>query len=235
MAGGYPSLARTEEIVDLYVKGGCDAIEWSLPPRDPYIDPPYIAEKMRIARSQCDDYNEYLKKISAVKSKYPSLEIILLLYKETIIDIKPSLLTAFCRENGIKTILSGNLDDDQLIKELMEGGLKIASSINYTMYQSEIDLLRKCNGFIYVQAMPTESDLLAGRGRETLPLAIARIRQLGIDRPIYCGVGIRKPEDVRYIKQCGGQGFFLGSVLIKYYNEQDKLVETIKEYKEAAD
>ena len=45
-------MEKSLEIAELYVRAGCDAIEWSLPPKDPYVDPPYIAEKMQKAREQ---------------------------------------------------------------------------------------------------------------------------------------------------------------------------------------
>lgn len=233
LAGGYPSIQKSSEIAALYLKGGCDAIEWSLPPRDPYIDPPYIADIMRLARAACDDYEVYLKQIENFHKEHPQAEIILLLYQETVEDLTPQRLVSFCRANGIQTILSGNLRDTALTQTLLDGGLEIAASMNYTMLPEELEMLSRSNGFVYLQAMPTPDDLQAGRGKETLKKAVETVRAMGIDRPIYCGVGIRKPEDIAFIKQSGGDGFFLGSLLIQYYNDPEKLVQTIQQFKQA--
>lgn len=54
-----------------------------------------------------------------------------------------------------------------------------------------------------------------------------------MDCPVYCGIGIRSPQDVTFIRESGGQGFFLGSTIMQYYEEPEKLTETIRAYKEA--
>ena len=233
LACGYPTLEKSLEMAELYVQAGCDAIEWCLPPKDPYVDPPYIAEKLRQARSGCGDYEVYLKELAAFRKKYPQVEIILLLYQETVLELTAKRLIAYCREQGIETILSGNLSDETACRELMAGGLKIAASINYTMYPQEFELIKAANGFIYAQALPSPEDLAAGRGRETLKKAIDKLREMGIDRPVYCGVGIRSPQDIAFIRQSGGQGFFLGSTIMQYYDEPEKMMQTIRAYKEA--
>jgi len=235
LAGGYPTMEKSLEMAELYLQAGCDAIEWSLPPRDPYVDPPYIAEKMLKAREGCSDYEIYLEKLAKFCRKFPEAEIILLLYQETIRELTPRRLVEFCRENGIETILSGNLSDEAAKAELMEAGIKIAASMNYTMYEEEISQVCSGNGFVYMQAMPTQQDLEAGRGRETLKAAIDRLREMGVTRPVYCGVGIRSPEDIAFIRESGGQGFFLGSAIMKYYDEPEKLTEIIRAYKEAGE
>ena len=228
-------MEKSVEMAALYLDGGCDAIEWSLPPRDPYVDPPYIAEKMRLARSLCGDYEVYLEQIAKFRAAHPQAEVILLLYQETVCELTPQRLVDFCKANGIDTILSGDLRDTALKRALMEGGLKLAASMNYTMYPEELEMIRSSSGFVYMQAMPGPDDLKAGRGKETLKIAIKKIRELGIDRPVYCGVGIRRPEDISFIRDCGGQGFFLGSILMQHYDDPQKLVETIRAYKEAGE
>lgn len=226
-------MEKSLEMAEVYVQAGCDAIEWCLPPKDPYVDPPYLREKILQGRSECSDYETHLKELAAFRKKFPQVEIILLLYQETVLELTTERLTAYCREHGIDTILSGNLSDETARKEIMEGGLKIAASMNYTMYPEEFESVCAANGFVYVQAMPSPEDLKAGRGRETLKIAIDILRELGVDRPVYCGVGIRSLQDVAFIRESGGQGFFLGSTIMQYYEEPEKLMETIRAYKKA--
>lgn len=228
-------MEKSLEIAELYVKAGCDAIEWSLPPKDPYVDPPYIAEKLQKARKACGDYEVYLEKLQGFCRRFPDTEIILLLYQETILELSPGRLAAFCRDNGIETILSGNLTDEAAKARLMQEGIKIAASMNYTMHPEEVSRVCSSNGFVYMQALPSQRDLDEGRGRETLKKAIELLREKGVARPVYCGVGIRRPEDVAFIKESGGQGFFLGSALMQYYEEPERLAEVIRCYKAAGE
>lgn len=233
LACGYPTIEKSLEMAEVYVQAGCDAIEWCLPPKDPYVDPPYIGAKLRQARRGCADYEVYLKELAAFRKKFPQVEIILLLYQETVLELTTERLITYCREHGIDTILSGNLSDETVRKELMGSGIKLAASINYTMYPEEFELACTANGFVYVQAMPSPEDLKAGRGRETLKMIIDKLREMGVDRPVYCGVGIRSPQDITFIRESGGQGFFLGSTIMQYYEKPEKLAETIRAYKEA--
>lgn len=226
-------MEKSLEMAELYVQAGCDAIEWCLPPEDPYMDPPYIGAKLRQARNRCGDYEVYLKALAAFRKKFPQVEIILLLYQETVLELGTKRLIAYCHEHGIGTILSGNLSDETARREIMESGLEIAASVNYTMYPEEFEAVCSANGFVYVQAIPSPEDLKAGRGRGTLKTIIDKLRESGVDCPVYCGIGIRSPQDVTFIRESGGQGFFLGSTIMQYYEEPEKLTETIRAYKEA--
>lgn len=233
LAGGYPTMEKSLEAAELYLRGGCDAIEWCVPPKDPYADPPYIAEKLRQAREVCGDTMTHLRAIADFRRRHPEAEVILLAYQEILEELTAEYTADFCLENGIRTVLSGNLDDRTIIETLTQKGIEVAASMNYTMYPQELERVKSGNGFIYLQAMPSQEDLAAGRGPETLRKMVETLRAMGIDRPIYCGVGIRKPEDVAFIRESGGQGFFLGSSLIQYYDEPQCLIETIQAYKKA--
>lgn len=234
LAGGYPTLPQSLAAAGWYAEGGCDAIEWSFPPRDPYLDPDYIAEKMRQAYAQCPDYTAHQGAVAAFRSKHPTTEIFLLLYQQTILEIGCEALLAFCKKNQISTIISADLRDAAAVQILTEGGLQIAVSVTYALTPAEIAAAQNSNGFVYMQAMPTPQDIAAGHGRDTLAAGIQMLRAAGIRRPIYCGVGIRSPQDVAFIHGCGGDGFFVGSGILQYYDNPTRLKEEIAAYKAAA-
>lgn len=234
LPSGYPTIEKSMQIAQLYVDAGCDAIEWCIPPENAYADPPYISNILALARKQCDSYHDYFKTLYIFRKRNPDVDIILLLYQEIIEAIGVDELSALCNKLKINTILSGNLTCQTLREQLMQHGLKIAASINYTMTKDEIDLVCSVNGFVYMQAFPSETDKLAGRDRDTLKKGIALLRELGVSRDIYCGVGIRSPEDIKFIKECGGQGFFLGTALLKNYNDLEKVKSTIAAYRAVA-
>ncbi|MEA5068089.1 MAG: tryptophan synthase subunit alpha, partial [Christensenellaceae bacterium] len=79
------------------------------------------------------------------------------------------------------------------------------------------------------QARPT-----TGRVNEKYPLLsdlIAHLRAEGIDRPIYCGVGIHQPEDARMARQAGADAVFVGSTILKLYDDKQALIRKIHEFK----
>ena len=70
-------------------------------------------------------------------------------------------------------------------------------------------------------------------GFEKLETCIRYLRERKVSEPIYCGAGIKEPEDAARVKAAGGNGFFVGSSIIKLYSEPDKLAEMIRAYKDA--
>ncbi|AQP51454.1 hypothetical protein [Tessaracoccus flavescens] len=68
----------------------------------------------------------------------------------------------------------------------------------------------------------------------TLAACIARLRELGVRRPIYCGVGVATPADYPMVEESGGDGDFVGSTILKLYDQPVKLAETIGQFKASA-
>lgn len=91
----------------------------------------------------------------------------MLLYQETVLELGTKRLIAYCHEHGIGTILSGNLSDETARREIMESGLEIAASVNYTMYPEEFEAVCSANGFVYVQAWPPRKTEGGKRARDT--------------------------------------------------------------------
>ena len=71
---GYPTIEKSIEMAGRYIEGGCDAIEVSIPPKDPYRDSAFLQELYRVALAQTDDYSKYLEGIGRMTEQYPSTE-----------------------------------------------------------------------------------------------------------------------------------------------------------------
>ena len=98
------------------------------------------------------------------------------------------------------------------------------------MDESEIEVSKNSNGFVYMQAKPIGCD--ASPKYPTLADCIARLRQEGIDREIYCGVGIYTPDDIEMAKAAGADGVFVGSTILKAQNDIPNMKNIIKSLKE---
>ena len=229
---GYPTLEKSIEMADYYVQGGCDAIEVSIPPENPYRDGPFIQELMRTALRGCDDYDRYLDGIRELASRYPKTKFFLLLYHEVIMKIGAERICRFCQENGIENIISGDLHDEEALKALRENGIRLARAVNYQMKEEDIRRCVETDGFTYMQAFLSEGQT-AKPGFEDLRTCIRYLRERKVSEPIYCGAGIRNPADAARVKAAGGNGFFVGSSIIRWYENPKEIVKLIAEYKQA--
>lgn len=232
LCGGYPSVDESMAMAEHYVKGGCDAIECSLPPKDPNRDGEFIRNLMHIAYEKCHDYEVYLQAIKKFKQKHPETEVFLLLYNEVIMKIGADRLRDFCKETGIQYVISGDLKDEKMIEIFREYGIKLARVANYKMQEEDIQRCIETDGFTYMQAFPNPGQYIKP-GFEELDVCMKYLRERKVSEPIYCGGGIKGPADAARVKAAGGNGFFVGSSIIKLYDDPEALEKLIREYKDA--
>lgn len=230
---GFPTIERSIDIARLYAMGGCDALELSFPAINPHREGAYIAERMQIAYKACSDYDAYMDATISYSKEYPQVEIFPLLYEEVILKIGAEKIVEFCKKANITTILSADFNDEHARTVVLENGIKIASPVTIKMEEADIKNALRNNGFVYMSAIPRNAE--AAKNALPLETRIKKLKDLGINRPFYCGGGIKTPEDVKLIKSAGGDGFFLGSTLMDLYDRTDEMLALLREYKKAAD
>ena len=223
LSGGYPTMDKSVAMAELYVEGGCDAIEWNFPPRNPYLEADYIAEKMEAARRQCDDYSIYMERLARFKEKVPQAVVIPMLYQETVLDIGAEKLAVYLKENGMNTIITADIDEPEIYTKIDRYGIMIAPFVSFQMEEKAVKKAVGSRGFVYMQAMPTAAERTPDFDWDTLKNCLETLRRRGVSCPVYCGGGIRTVEDVAFIKKSGGDGFFLGSSLMEYYDDPARL------------
>ena len=150
-----------------------------------------------------------------------------------IMAIGAEKLGEFCEKHHIVNVISGDLHDPEAIAALRKHGVKLARSVNYKMNEDDIQRCINTDGFTYMQAFPSEGQYVKP-GFEELETCIRYLRERKVSEPIYCGAGIKSPADAARVKAAGGQGFFVGSSIIKLYDTPEQLVELIRDYKKAA-
>ncbi len=225
LSNGYPSLERSIEIAKDYVKGDVISSKLIFHPVTRFRRE-YIASRMAKALQVCDDYDVYMKEMIKVKELLPTTSFILLAYENTIEEIGVERFTSFCKENGLVDIILCGIKNDDIKNYLILNGLKISCYIQRAMEKSEVDYAISSNGFVYLQA---KSDKEYPQF-PTLASCIEYLRENGITRPIYCGVGIHTLEDVKMAKEAGSDAVFVGSTILKLQDNPPKLIQTIKEF-----
>lgn len=230
LCGGYPSLEASDEIIDAYMDGGCDGIEWTIPPQDPYKDQSHLKERILKARENCPDCKKHLERMAKFKRKYSEAEVFPAIYEESVNEIGIEYLKHFCKENKIDTLfLIGDFEDEKL-REIKNSGLKVATSVTYYFTGEEIKRVLQNNGFIYMQAFPYEAEIKAGFTTDRLQECINSLHTMGIQRPIYCAKGIKKPADIALISQSKADGYILGSSLMDYYGNLKELTNIVSRF-----
>lgn len=227
---GYPSLERSREIATQYVNSGCDVIEVDFPAKDPYMDSEHIRKRMKGALQNEDDYDVYMAMIKTIKSDHPDASFIVLIYENTVLEIGEDKFVSFCKEQGLTDIICVGNEHPDLRPRLMEKGLKISTFLPYHLPEEDIEHAKETNGFVYLQAKPADK---THPKHKKLKDIIRHLKEdEHIENPIYCGVGVRTPEDVAMIKEAGADGVFVGSTVLKLHDKPEEMKETIKDLSE---
>lgn len=227
-SGYYQKNEKNEKILDAFMAGGCDGVEWTIPVENPYREQAHLQPAMTKAFQQHPTSYEHLEMIAKFRKKYPYAEIYPALYQESIYKIGLEQLVKFCKENEIDTIFEIGTVEPYLTEYLMKNGLKITTAVSYYMTDEEVAKVKKNDGFIYMQALPYQKELEYGYTKERLKEVIEQLRIIAPNRPIYCAKGVKKLEHARFIEQSGGDGFILGSFTFDYYEKLDELTEIVK-------
>lgn len=229
LSNGYPTIASSIEMAAHYVAAGCDVVEIDFPARDPYLESPYLADRMQRALEACGDYDAYMAGMIHAKERLPSTKFILLAYEHTVTEIGYEKFIAFCKENEFEDMILAGLTDDVIKSRLIADGIRVSCYVQYHMLPEEVASAVKSNGFVYMQGKPAEGQV--NPGYPTLKDCIAHLRGQGITRPIYCGVGIHTPEDARMAKEAGADGIFVGSAILKQQHDLKAMSQTIQAFK----
>lgn len=230
LSNGYPTIEESYNMAMEYADAGCKMMEVDFPSRNPYLESDYIAGRMAKALESCDDYEKYMDSIVAIKDKLPDVKILVLAYENTVEEIGTQEFIDFCLKNDLKDILLVGLKDDTIKDEIIAAGLQVSCYVQFHMPEAEIEMAKQSNGFVYLQAKPYETQE-KNENYPTLKDCVEHLRACGIDRPIYCGVGVHAPEDVKLVKEAGGDAAFVGSTILKLHEDIPAMKEKIREFK----
>ncbi|MEG1716648.1 MAG: tryptophan synthase subunit alpha [Lachnospiraceae bacterium] len=229
LSNGYPNIESSYQTAIEYADAGCKIMEIDFPSRDPYLEGEYIANRMKKALQICDDYEKYMQSMIAIKQKLPQVKLLVLAYENTVEEIGTERFIRFCLDNELKDILLVGLKNNIIKDQIIESGLQVSCYVQYQLLPEEIELAKKSNGFVYMQAKPGKD---INPQYPTLKDCITYLKKCGIDRPIYCGVGVHSPEDVKMVKEAGGDAAFVGSAILKLHEKVSEMKNMIRSFRE---
>lgn len=229
LSNGYPTLEESERMAQTYVASGVDTIEIDFPSRNPFLESEFIANRMRIALTNCDNYGNYMVEMAHVRKNLPNTDFILMTYENTVQEIGVDTFSSFCLKNGYLDIILVGLQDDVIKNHLIAAGIRVSCYVQFHLPEDEVENALASNGFTYLQAVPAEGQ--ASVQHPTLSSCIAYLRERGLKNPIYCGVGVHSAEIVSHCKDAGADGVFVGSAILKLQNDTKALSDCIAEFK----
>lgn len=229
LSNGYPNLESSYQTAIEYADAGCRMMEIDFPSKNPYLEGEYIADRMAKALEICDDYEKYMESMVKIKDRLPQVKFLVLAYENTVEEITTERFIHFCKENGFEDVLLVGLKDETIKNKIIESGLKVSCYVQFHMLPEEIESAKASNGFVYLQAKPNDN---VNPKFPTLKDCVQHLRDCGIERPIYCGVGVHAPEDVKMVKDAGGDAAFVGSTILKLHEDVPAMKDMIRRYKE---
>lgn len=228
LTSGYPTLEKSIETARVYVEGGCDMLEISIPLEN-NREKPFLNEVMKQAYKACPDYDKHLDAIAEIAKQNSGVDITILIYNEVLLEIGVEKFVDFCVQNGIHDVNSANLTDAHALEVLDAKGVYLAGLVNYNLEDWRIKDALQSKGFVYCQAFPRAGQKL-NPDYDTIGKLIPHLRELGIHQKIYCGGGISEPEHAKQVKDAGADGFFLGSSIIAMYDQPEELKAMIRSF-----
>ena len=230
LSNGYPTLDASLQMAKEYADAGCGIIEIDFPSHDPYLESKLIAGRMAKSLEACDDYDKYMEEIVRVKQELPNVKLLVLSYENTIQEIGPDKFIKFCLDNDFKDVLLVGLSSNEIKDKIIAAGIRVSCYVQFQMLPEEIESAKNSNGFVNLQAKPNETQGYVNPKYPTLKDCVQCLRDAGIDRPIYCGVGVHAPEDVKMVKEAGGDAAFVGSAILKLQDDIPAMKEKIREF-----
>ncbi len=217
VTGGYPSLAKTEELLMAIVAGGADLIEIGVPFSDPLADGATIQAASQHALEAGTTLADCIELVRRVRQRGVEIPLLLMGYTNPFYQYGLERLAAEAERVGIDGFLIPDLpsdESDEFAIPLRAHGRDLIFFLAPTSTAARIaDVAQRATGFIYCVSLTgvtgARDALAAGLGDY-----IARVRTK-TDLPLAIGFGISTPAQVAQASALA-DGVIVASALINH-------------------
>lgn len=229
-----PTIERTLEMIDQYVAHGATAFQIDMPSKDPFAETAFVKKMMADSLHGEPDYAAYMDGIREIRKRHPDIEIHIVVYNDVVDTIGLETFSAFCKAVGAASLMIPACSEENM-KYLEGAGFKIFKSVIHEMSEEDID---RCvqegpDGLIVLRnKKPGEVDR---PGFETWEKKYAYLRERGVTGPIYSVFGISSKEELAAIKATGARGAIIGNVLMRLWDDEEKLWELFHAFQSLAE
>lgn len=197
---GYPSLSKSVEVAETYVKAGVSILELQIPFSHPTADGPVITHACQKATAQGVRVQDCLDAIAALRAQWPDQEIMVMSYLNRIYTYGLERLMVALRGCGVRHLIVPDLPVDSALAHdhfSEEAGVRLVPVLAANAAEERIDQLCAA-GFDFFYFMSdfkiTGSDFSLNPRLEQL---IERVRERNPHARTGIGFGISNPAQVR--------------------------------------
>jgi tryptophan synthase alpha chain len=217
VTGGYPTLAKTEELLPALVAGGADLIEVGIPFSDPLADGTTVQHASQVALEQGTTLADCLEVVRRARAGGIAVPIVFMGYTNPFYQYGLERLAHDAAEVGVDGFIVPDLpveESDEFLEPFRAARRDLILLVAPTSTDARIKAVAaRASGFIYCVSL---TGVTGARDRlaDELPAYIARVRGL-TELPLAIGFGISTPEHVRQASALA-DGVVVASALINH-------------------
>jgi tryptophan synthase alpha chain len=217
VTGGYPTMARTEELLYALAEGGADLIEIGIPFSDPLADGATVQHTSQVALEQGTTLADCFALVQRVRAGGLSAPIVFMGYANPFYQYGLDRLARDAADIGVDGFIVPDLaieESDEFLEPLRAQGRELIFMLAPTSTDARIDAAAaRASGFIYCVSLVGVTgarDQLS----DDLQAYLERVRR-HTDVPLVVGFGISRPEHVRAVAALA-DGVVVASALINH-------------------
>ncbi len=244
IAAGDPDFDKSVEVADILAGNGVDILELGVPFSDPLADGE--ANQLAAARALGSGMTPMrtLELASRIKSRHPSLPLVLFTYLNPVASLAGIPFHDFCAkacDSGVDAILPLDLPPEELDgvcsvvpgaptyrEAIIKGGLKLVSLVAPNTPDERIGRLTSvADAFVYLisrEGVTGEGTTFSADFADRL----AVVRD-ATEIPVVVGFGISTPEHVRIAAATGVDGVVVGSAIVRRIEGLSQGRDTLEE------
>lgn len=229
-----PTVEKTLEMVDKYVARGVNSIQIDMPSRDPFGESDFVKKRMADALRQDDNYSYYMDAIREIRKKHPDLQISVVVYPDVIEAIGLDRYVAFLKEIDAKNnMIAGDMPE--AVAAFEQNGITLFGGISYNDPEEGIERYRGVGPEKLVCMRTKRKTDPLNRNYHSWKDRVKLLRDSGIQVTLYAVAEIESKEQLQERKDAGMQGAIIGNILMRLWDEEEKLWALLDEFQSVAE
>lgn len=214
---GDPNPEQSLKIIDTLIEAGADALELGIPFSDPLADGPTIQDATLRAFASGVTPTQCFEMLAAIRQKYPTIPIGLLMYANLVFNRGIDAFYAECARVGVDSVLVADVPVEESAEFRQAAMRHNVAPIFICPPNADDDLLRQIashgRGYTYLLS---RAGVTGAENRAALPLhhLIEKLTEYHAAPPLQ-GFGISSPDQVMASVGAGAAGAISGSAIVK--------------------
>ena len=230
-----PTVEKTKEMIDRYAERGVNCIQLDMPSSDPFGESDFVKRLMREALEAHPDYDYYMDAIRDIRKAHPDMTISMVVYTDVIDAIGVEKYVDFLQEIGAEyNMIAG--EHPACKKRMEEKGIScVKGGIAYHQPEYDIEDAREYgeNDIVLMRTKRVTESL--NRRCHAWADRIKLARDGGVKCQIWAVAEIGSGADMAERKNAGAQGAIVGNVLMRLWNDEEKLWKLLDEFQSYAE